>query len=558
MIEVPVLIVGGGPVGLTASILLSQQGIRSLLVERHPGTAIVPKARGINARTMEMYRQIGMEQAIRDAGLAPEGTGLIVWTESLAGREIERRVPGRLNPANRDVSPVLNCLCAQDDLEPVLRRFAEAQATAELRFNTEVTAVDQDAGGVSATLTDRLRGGETTVRAQYLIGADGAQSIVRRSVAREMIGREGVYDSVNIAFRADLRPWTQGRPAALYFVEQPDLRATFLTINAHDRWGFLIHSLKQYGYTASDFTRSALRRVDPAGRRQSRPAGRNAAVSASGKPLPSSPTVTATGGFSWPGMRRTRCRRPAASASTPACRTCTTWRGSSPPCCRAGRARRCSTAYEAERLPVATITTKASLENSLSMGRTARQDGAKLPRSEFLNEQGLIFGAIVSVDRHRPRRHAAAGGQRPGDAVPAVGAAGQPGAARAARTPRRAPVDHRPVRRPVRPADRGARRWLDRRRGAARVESATGAGCAHGGRRRGTRRPRRGMADPLRRCARGCGACPPRRVCRLAQPGWYRHPRSRAVAGARQHPRSSRSRRTPSASPSTCCRSWPS
>jgi putative polyketide hydroxylase len=76
MIEVPVLIVGGGPVGLTASILLSQQGIRSLLVERHPGTAIVPKARGINARTMEMYRQIGIEQAIRDAGLAPERTGL--------------------------------------------------------------------------------------------------------------------------------------------------------------------------------------------------------------------------------------------------------------------------------------------------------------------------------------------------------------------------------------------------------------------------------------------------------------------------------------------------
>ena len=66
MINIPVLIVGGGPVGLTASLLLSQQGIRSLLVERHPGTAILPKARGINARTMEMYRQLGIETAIRD------------------------------------------------------------------------------------------------------------------------------------------------------------------------------------------------------------------------------------------------------------------------------------------------------------------------------------------------------------------------------------------------------------------------------------------------------------------------------------------------------------
>ena len=157
-----------GRFGLTASILLSQHGIRSLLVERHPGTAIVPKARGINARTMEMYRQIGIEQAIRDAGLAPERTGLIVWTESLAGREIERRVPGRMNPANRGASPVQNCLCAQDDLEPVLRRFAEAQAPAELRFDTEMTAVEQDGDGVTATLTDRLGGGEARVRVQYL------------------------------------------------------------------------------------------------------------------------------------------------------------------------------------------------------------------------------------------------------------------------------------------------------------------------------------------------------------------------------------------------------
>ena len=125
MIDVPVLIVGGGPVGLTASILLSQHGIRSLLAERHPGTAILPKARGINARTMEMYRQCGVDQEIRDAGLPVERTGLIVWTKSLAGEEIERRVPGRATAQNMAVTPVRNCLCAQDYLEPVLRRFAE-------------------------------------------------------------------------------------------------------------------------------------------------------------------------------------------------------------------------------------------------------------------------------------------------------------------------------------------------------------------------------------------------------------------------------------------------
>ncbi len=173
MLSIPVLIVGGGPVGLTASILLSLHGVRSLLVERHPGTSIVPKARGINARTMELYRQCGVEQDIRAAGLPPQS--LVVWTESLAGKEIERRVPGRAAPGNQGVSPVVNCLCAQDDLEPVLRRFAADQGPGELRFNTELMEARPDASGVDAVLKDRLSGAETIVRADYVIAADGNQ-----------------------------------------------------------------------------------------------------------------------------------------------------------------------------------------------------------------------------------------------------------------------------------------------------------------------------------------------------------------------------------------------
>jgi putative polyketide hydroxylase len=392
MLDVPVLIVGGGPVGLTASILLSQLNVHSLLVERHPGTAILPKARGINARSMEMYRQLGIEQAIRDAGLPIERTGFIVWTESLAGREIERRVPGRMNPANRAVTPVLNCLCAQDDLEPVLRRFAEAQPQAELRFNAETTAVEQDAEGVTATLTDRITGAEMPVRAQYLIGADGAQSRVRKIVAREMIGREGVYDSVNILFNADLREWVQDRPAALYFVEQPDLRATFLTINAHDRWGFLIHSLKQYGYTPADFTPEYCTQLIRRG---------------AGKPdLP----VTILGVSAWEASAivadRYRDDRLFLAGDAAHEMPPTGGFGMNTGvqdvqnlCWKLAAVLKDQAdpglldTYHAERQPLGLLITTNALENSLSMGRTARQEGAKLPRSEFLNEQGLIFGA---------------------------------------------------------------------------------------------------------------------------------------------------------------------
>lgn len=110
MRDVDVLIAGGGPVGLAASILLSRLGVTSLLVERHPGTSIHPKARGINARTREIFRQCGVEPAVRAAGLAHEQSRFIVWARSLAGEELERRVPWRSRPEALQISPVLRCL----------------------------------------------------------------------------------------------------------------------------------------------------------------------------------------------------------------------------------------------------------------------------------------------------------------------------------------------------------------------------------------------------------------------------------------------------------------
>src|ERR1700744_5858389 len=139
MLDIPVLISGGGPVGLSASLFLSQHGVRSLMVERHPSTAITPKARGINARTMEVFRQSGIDAAGRAAGLAEGGTGLIVWTETLAGHDIARRGPALPLPKNMAIPPLKNCRSAQADLEPVIRRYAEAAGPGELRFNTELT-----------------------------------------------------------------------------------------------------------------------------------------------------------------------------------------------------------------------------------------------------------------------------------------------------------------------------------------------------------------------------------------------------------------------------------
>jgi putative polyketide hydroxylase len=391
MLDIPVLISGGGPVGLSASLLLSRHGVRSLLVERHPSTALTPKARGINARTMEIFQQCGIDAAVREAGLAEGRLGLIVWTETLAGREIERRVPGRATPKNMAVTPVKNCLCAQDDLEPVIRRFAEAAGPGTLRFNTELTSFSQRPGAVTGLLTDRMTGEETPFTARYLIAAEGAQSRVRRALAVKMVGEENVYDSVNILFHADLTQWVAHRPAALYFVEQEDLRATFLTINGRDRWGFLIHGPKQYGWQPRDFTpefcSELIRKAVGVEDLDVSVLGVNpwqASAIVSDRYRVGDVFLAGDAAHEMPPTGGFGLNTGVQDVHNLAWKIAAVLFGNADD--------KLLDSYHAERQPLGQIITQNSLANALSMGRTARQSNV-LPRREFLNEQGLIFGA---------------------------------------------------------------------------------------------------------------------------------------------------------------------
>jgi len=392
MKEIPVLIIGGGPVGLTASILLSQAGIRSLLVERHPGTAVHPKARGINGRTMEIYHQCGVEAAVRAAGLPPHHTGMIIWAKTLAGEELERRVPWRAGAQAKAVSSVRNCLCAQDDLEPVLRAFAEQQGAGELKFSTEAISFAQQADGVDVTVRDVVGGEEYAVRARYVIAADGAQSRVRRELDVRMLGRKDVYDSVNIVFNADLTQWTAQRPAALYFIENDRIRGTFLTINARDRWGFLISAMGAFGITASDlnaarateFIRLAAGVADLSVRilgvapwtasAHVAEQYRHGRIFLAGDAAHEMPP---TGGF---GMNTG-----VQDVHNLAWKLAAVLKGLASP--------KLLGTYHDERQPVARAITEQSLINATSMGRLEQTKRNASARPEYLNEQGMIFGA---------------------------------------------------------------------------------------------------------------------------------------------------------------------
>src|SRR5215468_889832 len=248
--DTPVLVVGAGPVGLSAAILLARHGVKALVVERHASTTNHPKSRAVLTRTMEILRPWGVEGDLRAQAL-PAGAFRFIWIESLAGREI-----GRVEPPNRDVpgpnSPNYICIVAQDAFESQLRHHAESYREIELSFATELIELDQDAQGATATLRDRRSGERRTVRASYVIAADGASSRVREALSVAMLGPGELDHNINIHFRAELAPWVRARPAVGYISCMGN--GTLLWAHGTDRWLILRAFQPAKGERPEDFT----------------------------------------------------------------------------------------------------------------------------------------------------------------------------------------------------------------------------------------------------------------------------------------------------------------
>jgi putative polyketide hydroxylase len=255
-IDIPILIVGGGPVGLCASILLSRHGVPSLLVERHTGTSLYPKARLVNTRTMEIFRECGLEQAVREISLPPEQSRHAIWARTLVDEELQRRTVDTVTPdLSEKVSPTFGCTTSQEVLEPVLLSCARQFNLGELHFGSELTTFIQDGSVVSATLLDRERGEQVQVQAQYLIGADGAHSRVREVLGIPVVGPAAFAYTINILFRADLSHRIEDRSLNLCYIQHPDARGVLLSpIDDGDRWCFQAFFYPAAGQRAEDFT----------------------------------------------------------------------------------------------------------------------------------------------------------------------------------------------------------------------------------------------------------------------------------------------------------------
>jgi 2-polyprenyl-6-methoxyphenol hydroxylase-like FAD-dependent oxidoreductase len=224
--EYPVIVTGGSLVGLTTGLLLGYHGVRALVVEHHRGTAIHPRAAQISQRTMEILRSVGIERVVREkSGEQFVQDGAVMAVDTLAGRELAHFI-ANLNEGVRDVSPCERVFISQSLLEPLLRSRAE-ELGADLRFATDVVSFDQDEDGVTAMLQNRDTGAEETVRAKYMVAADGAHSRTRERLGIAMRGHGRFSRSVTIYFRGNVTQLLRGRNLSVIYVNNPTLRGFF-------------------------------------------------------------------------------------------------------------------------------------------------------------------------------------------------------------------------------------------------------------------------------------------------------------------------------------------
>ena len=196
--DTQVLIVGAGPVGLTLGLDLARRGVRCTLIERNETTIQLPKMERCNARTMEIYRRLGISERIRDAGLPRSAPMDVFLATSLSGPALVRLPYPSVAEAKAEIAAHNDGrplepyqLISQYTLEPLLKSIVERQPGVTVRYGCELTSFTQDAGSVSA----RLRTGkdaDETIRAAYLVGCDGGSSTVRRQLGIPLRGEGNI------------------------------------------------------------------------------------------------------------------------------------------------------------------------------------------------------------------------------------------------------------------------------------------------------------------------------------------------------------------------------
>ena len=240
-VDAPVVIAGGGLVGMASAAFLARHGVAALVVERMRGGSPLPRAAHFHLRTLELLRAIGVEEEVKrqsELDFVPEGA--IVSMDSLGGRKLADIIPSLNVGVDDTLSPCRRLFVTQPGLEAILRGRA-TEAGARVMEGSEVVAVEQDDAGVTVVVRDVDSGAERRLRTSYLVGADGAHSTVREALQIPFDGRGVFSNSLTIYFTADLAPQMLGKPLSVVYVNNPvfggffrlakDCQSGFLVVN---------------------------------------------------------------------------------------------------------------------------------------------------------------------------------------------------------------------------------------------------------------------------------------------------------------------------------------